>query len=429
MKYLKVFKSYIVNEEVSKNDPIQELNFNEKIGIVLLGTSGVGKSTFAENFIKHRRRDIKIFSTDDVSLTRTKNPNLYKKGSSELNLKKLESYINVGKGSFIYDTTGVQKVNISSVTKHAHNNGYQVIFIHLIGSLDMSLRQNIQRDRNVPEDFIKHAYDEQFKNMKYFSELNPESYYIIYNIDGKYKFMKYENGKILKRKVDKYVLLKESIENKKNEFDIEDIMLYVIDVIDAGYKVSFNSINGMTLIPEDIYQKTQTFTYFKLTDKVYDKIRSKFSIRIAGKGNSGIDFTKFEEVINIMAVSTQHLKLKSWILSDFKINTIEPGRDNPNGDISFSSIEFIYTKPDVQVKEEVALNQIKKEKIIRAFENEGIYIEKNSIVYYDDYIQIQEYDTFSREDSITSRINDVCNQLGASDWEWHNGKNMINIFF
>jgi hypothetical protein len=29
----------------------------------------------------------------------------------------------------------------------------------------------------------------------------------------------------------------------------------------------------------------------------------------------------------------------------------------------------------VQVKEEVALNQIKK-KIIRAFENEGIYIEK-----------------------------------------------------
>jgi hypothetical protein len=41
------------------------------------------------------------------------------------------------------------------------------------------------------EDFIKHAYDEQFKNM-YFSELNPESYYIVYNIDSGYKFMKYE---------------------------------------------------------------------------------------------------------------------------------------------------------------------------------------------------------------------------------------------
>jgi hypothetical protein len=67
-------------------------------------------SQHLENFVKHRRRDIKIFSTDDVSLTRTKDPNLYKQGSSELNLKKLESYINVGKGSFIYDTTGVQKL-------------------------------------------------------------------------------------------------------------------------------------------------------------------------------------------------------------------------------------------------------------------------------------------------------------------------------
>jgi hypothetical protein len=35
-----------------------------------------------------------------------------------------------------------------------------------------------------------------------------------------------------------------------------------------------------------------------------------------------------------MAVSAT-FKIKSWILSDFKINTIEPGRDNPNGDISF----------------------------------------------------------------------------------------------
>jgi hypothetical protein len=29
-----------------------------------------------------------------------------------------------------------------------------------------------------------------------------------------------------------------------------------------------------------------------------------------------------------MAVSYPTFKIKSWILSDFKINTIEPGRDN-----------------------------------------------------------------------------------------------------
>jgi hypothetical protein len=67
-----------------------------------------------------------------------------------LNLKKLESYINVGKGSFIYDTTGVQKL-IYQMLLNTHNNGYQVIFIHLIGSLDMSLRQNIQRNEMYPK--------------------------------------------------------------------------------------------------------------------------------------------------------------------------------------------------------------------------------------------------------------------------------------
>jgi hypothetical protein len=38
----------------------------------------------------------------------------------------------------LYMTQLSAKVNISNVTKHAHSNGYQVIFIHLIGSLDMS---------------------------------------------------------------------------------------------------------------------------------------------------------------------------------------------------------------------------------------------------------------------------------------------------
>jgi hypothetical protein len=69
--------------------------------------------------------------------------------------------------------------------------------------------------------------------MKYFSELNPESYYIVYNIDGKYKFMKYENGKILKRKVDKYVPLKKVLKIKKMTLISRDIMLYVIDAIDG----------------------------------------------------------------------------------------------------------------------------------------------------------------------------------------------------
>lgn len=428
MKYLKVFGEYILNEEFSKNDPIPELNSSEKLGIILLGPPAVGKSTFATNYITHKNRDIKIFSTDDVSLTRTKNPTHYKHGSSELNLKRLKIFIKTG-GSFIYDTTGTQKENISSITKLAHSEGYQVIYIHLIGTLDMSLKQNIERERNVPTDFIKHAYDEQFKNMKYFSELKPESYYIVYNIDGKYKFMKYEDGKILKRKVDKYVPLKESVETEE-EFDIEDVMLYIIDLVDAGYRIEFSSIDGINLKTEDIQNKSDAFKKFNLTSKLYSKIKSKFTITILGKHgrqDRHVSFKEFEDIISVMGVSTQHFRSKGWTLSDFRI-----GKNDWEGDVSFHTIVFTYTKPDQEIKvdKEISLEKsISAYRVVRVFANKGIYVEERNIVYYDGYIQIQEYDIHNREASIEDRLCDVCNVLGADDWEWKNGRNMINLLY
>ncbi len=428
MKYLKVFGEYILNEEFSKNDPIPELNSSEKLGIILLGPPAVGKSTFATNYITHKNRNIKIFSTDDVSLTRTKDHSQYKKGSSELNVKRLKLFIKTG-GSFIYDTTGTQKENISSITKLAHSEGYQVIFIHLIGTLDMSLKQNIQRDRNVPTDFIKHAYDEQFKNMKYFSELNPESYYIVYNIDGKYKFMKYENGKILKRKVDKYVTLKESVETE-DEFDVEDVMLYVIDLVDAGYRLEFGSIDGINLKPEDIQKKSDAFKKFNLSTKHYNKIRNKFTITIWGKNGQqdrNVSFKEFEDIISVMGVSTQHFKSKGWTLTDFKI-----GKNDWEGEITFNTIGFTYTKPDQEIKVESDKSlekSISVYKVARAFANKGIYVEERNIVYYDGYIQIQRYDVNEREATLEERLYDVCDTLGAGEWEWENGKSMINLLY
>lgn len=198
MNHIQIF------EEFSKNDPIPEITTSKKLAIILLGPPGIGKSTFASNFITHKNRAIKIFSTDDVSLTLSKDPNVYRKGASELNLKRLRIYMNSG-GSFIYDTTGTHKENIENITKLARDNSYDVIYIHLMGTLDLSLKQNSQRSRNVDDEFLKLAYQTQFKNMKFFSSLNPNKYYIVYNIDGKYKFMQYKDGELLKRKVDKYI--------------------------------------------------------------------------------------------------------------------------------------------------------------------------------------------------------------------------------
>jgi len=203
--------------ENSKNDPIPEITRFDKLGIILLGVPGIGKSTFIKNHILNKNPNIKIFSTDDVSLTFSKDPNKYKEGSSELNVKRLELFIKSGK-SFIYDTTGTQKENITNITNLSKENNYTILFIHIMGTKDLSLKQNKKRERHVDIDYIELAYQNQFKNMKYFSNLNPNSYYIVYNLDGKYKFMKYD-GKLYKRKTDKYVpLMKENRIIKFNEF-------------------------------------------------------------------------------------------------------------------------------------------------------------------------------------------------------------------
>jgi predicted kinase len=203
MKLIKSFElyKYLIIEN-SKNDPIPELNKKNKLGIILLGAPGIGKSTFVKTFI--RNQTIKTFSTDDVSLTFTKDPNVYHKRSSEINLNRTKGFIKTGQ-SFIYDTTGTQEKNIKNIHNLAKLNGYTTIFIHIIGPLDVALKQNKIRNRQVPNNYIKHAYDRQFSNIsKYFKDLNPNAYYIVQNNNGKYKFSKYQNNKILKRKTDSY---------------------------------------------------------------------------------------------------------------------------------------------------------------------------------------------------------------------------------
>lgn len=205
------YKEFTSINEVSKNDPIPEVTrFKNNLGIILLGAPGVGKSTFINKFLTNVNY-IKSFSTDDVSLLYTKNPNIYHHESSKLNIKKLEQYIETG-NSFIYDTTGINDENIIKISNKAKENGYEMIFIHLFDTLDNALKNNKLRDRQASEEYLIDVYNKQFSFMpKYAKELNPNKYYIVTIIDGKYKFKLYNwnsddsKAKILKRKNDKYI--------------------------------------------------------------------------------------------------------------------------------------------------------------------------------------------------------------------------------
>lgn len=214
---IKKFDNFI-NEEVSKNDPIPELSRDKsKLGIILLGTPGSGKSTFAKKFIHNTS---KTFSTDDISLLFTKDPNKYYKNSSDLNINKLLHFLQSGQ-NFIYDTTGTQNKNILKIFSEAKKVNYKIIFIHILVSLDKSKLQNKNRERNVPDDYIELSYNSQYPNMIEYDKLNPDNYYIVQHHSQSYKFFKYKNGILYKRKVDHYVPVNKNSKNESINLPVE----------------------------------------------------------------------------------------------------------------------------------------------------------------------------------------------------------------
>lgn len=157
-----------------------------------MGSPGIGKSTFIKEYIHPRNFNLKVFSTDDVSLTFTKDPNIYYPQSSDLNINKLFNFIKTGNG-FIYDTTGNSKENITNIFNTSKSMGYTIIFIHLIGSLEMAKLGNKSRERNVDDDYLVKSLMIQNNLMKLYSKLNPDNYYIVKRINSnKYSISKFQ---------------------------------------------------------------------------------------------------------------------------------------------------------------------------------------------------------------------------------------------
>lgn len=203
------FEDFIF-EEYNATDPIIELKDTGKLGIILLGVPGAGKSTFAKH---HIHREMKKFSTDDVSLEFTGDPNKYYPKASEINLERLKDYMKSGK-DFIYDTTGIHEQNVINVYKEAKSKGYKVIFILILIDKSTAKMQNIRRGRigghMAEEEYIEDVYKEQLRTTKNYLKLNPDAFYIAFSKSYatplhefpqvKYQFMKFDDEGVLMRR-------------------------------------------------------------------------------------------------------------------------------------------------------------------------------------------------------------------------------------
>ena len=404
MKVINNFNGFI-NEEYSKNDPIPEINrMKEKLGIVLLGLPGSGKSTFANRFIVPHNSNIKTFSTDDVSYLFTKDKSDYYKGASELNITSLKHYMKSGQ-NFIYDTTGSNDINVFEITKDARKYGYKIMFILILIDVETAKTQNKKRGmtggHTADDEYIDHVYSSQLQTTKsYLKYVKPDAFYVVLNKDGNYKYYKFDNGELKKRKVDKYVSFLRESNGIENEVDkIVDTML---DFIDEGEKITFKSSTG-EMTYTDYLEKNTRYQNFKPVLVSKNKTVSKFTIVYSPKDGS---YDNLMIVLDNMKSTIGRLGDEGWILSGFSVNKV-------------FSVFFEFTKPDVFLDKEFELPD--EDELIEEIEKLGFRIERLKIGDTETELEFSSYDDYDgmlpSEESCDDKFERICDIFGFSSFD------------
>ncbi len=418
MKFLKEYNQFIL-EEVSRNEPIPEIiGVDRGLAVFLIGAPGIGKSYFVTNHIHSKNPNIKDFSTDDVSLLYTKDPNIYYKGrelpeggrtknASELNLDRMDKFMETGQ-NFIYDTTGAGKEftdrgfeHIKEIYDKARDCGYKIVFIHLLSTLETSIEQDALRSRHVDPHYIQWAYAKQQGgevdgqkvegNIQRYKALNPDEYYLVTSIDQKYKFYKFIDGKLAVRKNDRYVL-KESVDNKNSTDQIVETML---DLIEDGYDIKFISHTGSMTYQQYLDGQLMQ-SQFKLSSGV---LTYQFIIRFT-KNEKFKSYEDFVRICDEMQVVIGRLSDLGWSLSKFNVDSFEGYNNEELPEAKFNYIEFKFKKKDEKVSE----NKFDVEEFKKHFsEQTGLYID--NVKEHDDNVYV-EFDSIDYDGELPRNVDD-----------------------
>ena len=418
MKVINNFNGFI-NEEYSKNDPIPEINrMKEKLGIVLLGLPGSGKSTFANRFIVPHNSNIKTFSTDDVSYLFTKDKSDYYKGASELNITSLKHYMKSGQ-NFIYDTTGSNDINVFEITKDAQKLGYKIMFILILIDVETAKSQNKKRGmtggHTADDDYIDHVYSTQLQTTKsYLKYVKPDAFYVVLNKDGNYKYYKFDNGELKKRKVDKYVSFLRESHGIENEVDkIVDTML---DFIDEGEKITFKSSTG-EMTYTDYLEKNTRYQNFKPVLVSKNKTVSKFTIVYSPKDGS---YNNLMVVLDNMQSTIGRLGEDGWVLSTFRVGSDGSWRSETSGkgkEVKIDWVFFEFSKPDIQ-NETFELPD--EDELREEIEKLGFRVERVRVADYETELEFSSYaydGELPSEESCDDKFERICDIFGFSSFD------------
>ena len=207
--------------------------------------------------------------------------------------------------------------------------------------------------------------------------------------------------------------LNESTDN--NNDVVDKIVDNMLDLIDSGYEVRFQSGNGTYMYYSDYLAKNSNYEKFKPVLVSKNKTVSKFSILISSE-----DIINYDNVLVILDDTQSaigRLGEDGWVLSEFNVKS----EDYKNGDkVNISYVSFDFTKPDVKSEGSVELPN--KDKLVDELEKLGFQVEDITIRDSETELEFSAYDDaydamLPSEESCEDKFQRICDIFGFDSFD------------
>lgn len=210
-------------------------------------------------------------------------------------------------------------------------------------------------------------------------------------------------------------------EEYNTELTLEEILMSIISLYDDDFSIYFFDANGKLTRAENVGD-----TEFAFYSDKFNKRNHNFKIRIFNDNLSYDDVTKImDEMHKIISL----LKKQGWFLFDVHLDNIK----NTLKEITFRKIDFEFRKNIEVLKTDKSIQSFfgntlaeAQKKISNICSDHYVDISSDSVTFYDNSIEIDDYDVL---DTSEDNIDAVCDVLGADSWEYKNGRNTIAFIY
>jgi hypothetical protein len=171
-----------------------------------------------------------------------------------------------------------------------------------------------------------------------------------------------------------------------------------------------------------------TINNFQLTKDYHSIRRSRFVVDIMQDGINQLSIHDVAEISIEMSTTIKHLEREGWVLVDYHLNQ---SKDRAIGKIVFYYVHYTFAKPDQEIEPTKGLEtSVPFDKLQMLLKKSDIWVEKKHTRYLDNSIEFDEwYSDHLDYRECEENLDKITVILGATEWEWYNGKNSIRLHF